>query len=109
MTTTAVSLKDGAERRAERYYQLGAVYGITAHRTDATDWDPVAKVIATADDGQTLTVRITARYGINGRIVTGIQAWTVSPANPDGSYIKTGEIVAWFQARATMLDVRGVR
>jgi hypothetical protein len=98
---TVINLKEGAERRAARYHQLGAIYGIPATQTAATDWDPQCKVIATATGGETLTIRVIARHGSNGRIVTVIQAWTVSPADIDGSFIKTNQIVSWFQKHAT--------
>lgn len=99
---TTLTLKEGADRRAQRFLQLAVFYGVRAELTDAPVDGCVARVTAYTATGETLTVQVTARYGRDDRIVTGILAWTTTANRPEPSYTKTTHIVSWFHTHATV-------
>ena len=85
-----------AEKRAGRFHDLGRVYKITTQPFLDRENNTV-RVVASAPNGDTITVRVVARYGVAGRKVTTVFASTRTPGAVDETVIGTSQIAPWFQ------------
>lgn len=99
MTADSV-LMAAAKKRAARYVDLGDVYKITTSTFSHADTNTV-RVIANAANGDAITIRIVARYGVERRKVTNVFASSTVPGAHNETPIVGSQIALWFQSHST--------